>query len=88
MKLWVRSQNRKVLQEVNNIFISAFSSKDIYSWDGADNIILGTYKTKKRALEVLDEIQRKINSVNLGCDFGSPMIDLKNPTYIYEMPKN
>ena len=48
--------------------------------------ILGTYKSKERAIEVLDEVEKKINLINLGHDFGSPMIDLKNPTYIYQMP--
>ena len=52
-----------------------------------DNEILGEYETKERALEVLTEIQNKINLINLGHDFGSPMIDLKNPTYIYQMPE-
>ena len=52
-----------------------------------DDLILGIYNSKERALEVLDEIQHKINMINLGHDFGSPMIDLNNPTYIYEMPK-
>lgn len=50
--------------------------------------ILGSYLTIERALEVLGEIQNKINLINLGHDFGSPMIDLKNPAYIYQMPKN
>ena len=48
---------------------------------------LANYDSKERALEVLDEIQNKINLINLGHDFGSPMVDLKNPTYIYQMPK-
>ena len=33
-------------------------------------------------------IEKKINLINLGNDFGSPMIDLENPTYIYRMPKH
>ena len=49
--------------------------------------MLGYYQTEQRALEVLDEIQKKINLINLGHDLGSPMVDLKNPSYIYEMPK-
>ena len=88
MELWVRSQDKRILQKVDNIFLDAnYGNKRISTYDG-NNIELGTYKTKERALEVLTEIQNKINLINLGHDFGSPMIDLKNPTYIYQMPEN
>lgn len=88
MELWVRSQDKRILQKVDNIFLDVnYGNKRISTYDG-NNIELGTYKTKERALEVLTEIQNKINLINLGHDFGSPMIDLKNPTYIYQMPEN
>lgn len=96
MNLWVRSQDKEKLLKINglqyqncklvenetveaNILIGFYSSYE--------NEILGEYKTKERAIKVLDEIQNKINLINLGHDFGSPMIDLKNPTYIYQMPE-
>ena len=89
MELWVRSQDKETLLETNTIALKKFEEVhgiinyvDINNWFG-----LGLYKTKERALEVLDEIQKKINLINLGHDFGSPMIDLENPTYIYEMPE-
>ena len=86
MELWVRSQDKRILQKVDNIFLDAnYENKRISTYDG-ESIELGTYKTKERAIEVLDEIQNKINLINLGHDFGSPMINLKNPTYIYQMP--
>ena len=88
MELWIRSQDKRILQQVNNLYLNAnYDNKRISAYvdDFATN--LGEYKTKERALEVLDEIQKKINLINLGHDFGSPMIDLKNPTYIYEMPE-
>lgn len=89
MNLWVRSQDRRILQKVvNDVYISVTDDKTIKTSDRGVGIELGTYKTKERALEVLDEIQNKINLINLGYDFGSPMIDLKNPTYIYQMPEN
>ena len=88
MELWVRSQDKRILQKVDNIFLDAnYGNKRISTYDEY-NTELGTYKTKERALEVLTEIQNKINLINLGHDFGSPMIDLKNPTYIYQMPEN
>ena len=89
MNLWVRSQNKELLmkspelrykQKGNNHSLLAYDTLGGYR-------ILGVYKTKRKALDVLDEIQNKINLINLGHDFGSPMIDLKNPTYIYQMPE-
>lgn len=95
MNLWIRSQEKERLIKPIDFYIeeeidyeNKSSEFDIYALNLAnDDIRIGTYQTKDRALEVLDEIQNKINLINLGHDFGSPMIDLKNPSYIYEMPK-
>ena len=43
-----------------------------------DNVNLGTYKTKERALEVLDEIQCHLVNINDSRD---------SYFYVYEMPK-
>lgn len=96
MELWVRSQDKKNLVKVRQIGVNYQDNKQIianyipelYENSGGYYELLGTYKTKERALEVLTEIQNKINLINLGHDFGSPMIDLKNPTYIYQMPED
>ena len=96
MNLWIRSQEKERLIKPTDLYIeetidyvNKCSEFDIYALNYANNDIrIGTYQTKERALEVLDEIQNKINLINLGYDFGSPMIDLKNPTYIYQMPEN
>lgn len=87
MNLWVRSQDKEVLTRVVDIWKDA-DKNEIWSQSSfAIKNCLGTYKTKERAIEILDEIQNKINLINLGHDFGIPMIDLKNPTYIYQMPE-
>lgn len=86
MELWIRSQDRTILRKVDTIGI--VEGRDFWSIDENLTVSFGKYKTKERALEVLNEIQNKINLINLGHDFGSPMIDLKNPTYIYQMPEN
>ena len=97
MELWVRSQNKEVLLNIKAIQYKNYKLVEdetveanilIGFYNYYDNEILGEYETKERALEILDEIQNKINLINLGHDFGSPMIDLKNPTYIYQMPEN
>lgn len=95
MELWIRSQDKKNLVKVRQISLNYQNNKQIianyipelYENSGGYYELLGTYKTKERALEVLTEIQNKINLINLGHDFGSPMVDLKNPTYIYQMPE-
>ena len=74
----MRSQDKRILQKVDNIFLDAnYENKRISTYDG-DSVELGTYKTKERALEVLDEIQEYINF----------NIKLKLETCIYEMPED
>lgn len=99
MELWIRSQDKmKMLSNPKLAIIPIGDVLNGYSYEIYDTTSynqntnlryewLGIYKTEERALEVLDEIQNKINLINLGYDFGSPMVDLKNPTYIYQMPK-
>ena len=90
MSLWIRSQSCENL--INNPLrihyeIGYNEEHRIYANTYDECILIGKYITRERALEVLDEIEKKINLINLGNDFGSPMIDLENPTYIYRMPK-
>lgn len=91
MELWIRSQDKRILQKVDNIFLDAnYEDKRISTYDG-DNIELGTYKTKERAIEVLDEIQssmknfafaKKVNGLGEELDL------IPNPILIYQMPKD
>lgn len=59
MNLWVRSQNKSGLYKVDEVYIierETYKSNcfKIISRD----YLLGTYETKERALEVLDEIHK------------------------------
>ena len=63
--MWIRSQSKKVLLNVNQVVIN--NTKDeseyyihVYSERGID--ILGVYSTEEKALEVLDYIQSEIQS--------------------------
>ena len=77
MELWIRSQDKRILQKVDNVFLNAnYENKRISTYDG-DNIELGTYKTKERAIEVLDEIQNYILLPNTD-----------NSAYVYNMPED
>ena len=85
MELWIRSQDRAGILKCEKLYIQVFNG-DFHILN-ENEFPLGIYGTRERALEVLNEIQKKINLINMGHNFGSPMIDLKNPTYIYEMPE-
>lgn len=99
MKLWVRSQDKECLINVSNI---QYIYKNYIHGLGTyyDNLkILGTYKTKERALEVLDEIEERImliNTINVVKD-RKTLIACKNAlteekmvglSYPYQMPKD
>jgi hypothetical protein len=109
MDLWIRSQDREDLLEVDNIGLAykgkyGFMDKigDINNYCICQfiddyHVKLGTYKTKKRALEVLDEIQKTIinNEViriimpNVKDMRGNEELYKENVfnTMVYEMPK-
>lgn len=74
--MWIRSQSKKALLNVNQVVIN--NTKDEseyyihgYSERGID--ILGVYSTEEKALSVLDEIQRFIYHIdNLYATFQMP----------------
>ena len=85
MDLWIRTQNKKALIKVNELFIVEYY-KDYMITDCPDRIKednavlginLGIYKTKERALEVLDEIQEYLQH---------DIIDRGFVATIYKMP--
>lgn len=96
MKLWIRSQDRTFLRKVNTIGI--VEGRDFWSIDENLTVSFGKYKTKERALEVLDEIEERImliNTINIAKDRDS-LIAYKNALteekikglgYPYQMPK-
>lgn len=103
MELWVRSQDKRILIKVDNVFLNAnYDNKRISTYDGDSNTTLGEYKTKERALEVLDEIQNILKPqvitklgkiVGKTCDgtiYTTPNeIEIKElSTYVYKMPED
>ena len=109
MELWIRSQDKTRLSKVHDIkYVEKESDFNDYEnviriYCGDFNIRAGAYKTKERALEVLDEIQKLIKptfKINYEYDDSQPIIDgewLKSlkaeskieelSCYVYEMPK-
>ena len=109
MNLWIRSQDKERLIKPIDFYIKETidyvnkSSKfDIYALNLAnDDIRIGTYKTKERALEVLDEIHGCIidKEVLDGCNNILTLANKNNlnevkqiiarteKVAVYEMPK-
>ena len=55
--MWIRSQNRMQLQDVNRFVIEQF---EIGTYIVGNGCTLGIYSTKEKALRVLDGIQNQI----------------------------
>lgn len=78
MELWIRSQDKMKLVKVNYCYIMDQNDHFTIIGETIDSgPIIATYKTKKRALEVLDDIQDLMRSLTDS--------DLK--IIQYEMPK-
>lgn len=83
MELWIRTYPKKGLVKVNDIVV--FSREGMYSLESKD-FVLGMYKTEERALEVLDEIQKRI--IKISCFvYRTDSYCLCNNDFVYEMPK-
>lgn len=105
MDLWIRSQDKMSLVKVRQVSVNYQNSKQIianYTPELFENSgeffeLLGTYKTKERALEVLDEIQRTIAKNQSLISLMHNFTDLKGneegvaqifKDMIYQMPEN
>lgn len=60
--MWIRSQDKESLLEISHLDVYSLSENNWTIEDCGND--LGTYKSKERAIEVLDEIQNKIQSLN------------------------
>lgn len=90
MELWIRSQDKEKLCEIKYIRYMNMSEnyeEDIHSLWNDSLGILGTYATKERALEVLDEIQRLIEDLQyISYAIENEKFSGYRPN-VYQMPK-
>ena len=91
MELWIRSQDKDILLKVDSLLIDD-NNNDIYTqcWVGVnlETYTLGKYKTKERALEVLNEIQEKLKVIMTN-EAGVEYILARHLVpIIYEMPQD
>lgn len=96
MELWIRSQDKERITKIDEVYYSS----DDYGYyvlcykDQFTGYKLGKYKSKERALQVLDEIQSFIEN-NYESDMPSysgnmianGKIVLKTRKIVYDMPK-
>lgn len=90
MELWIRSQDKTKLVKVDNIAYMDSSEdyeKEVHSlWNDCKGI-LGTYETKERALEVLNEIQEaQLGNFYYRCP-SNVKVSSKEDTIVYQMPE-
>ncbi len=77
MELWIRSQERKHLIKCEAIiYEETGTGYGLRAFTKNYGFNIARYKTKKRVLEVLDEIQQYISLPNID-----------NSAYIYQMPE-
>lgn len=89
MELWIRSQDKFDLIQTRSLSVTKGDYDEIMIF--ANGIGIGTYKSKERALEVLDKIQKYLTPTiqmldeTIGnkqvCQIGTIM------TIVYEMPQ-
>ena len=102
MDLWIRSQDKTCLIKADNLYIHctcfdmpSIGTYDIYNFNKANENwfgdFLGTYKTKERALEILDEIHQRL--INLQCveltggDYLTNQMKKSDIDCVYQMPE-
>lgn len=84
MELWIRSQSKETLLKISKVYIH--DNEIFASTESEFDEKVGIYKTKERALEVLDEIQSAIE--HKGTAFYDKKDDaLYNLYSVYEMPE-
>jgi hypothetical protein len=94
MELWVRSQDREHLMKTTDVDLDCDDKRAIL----INNYHMGVYKTKERALEVLDEIEERLTMLNtLNLVKNELMLEayknamgedkIKGIGYPYQMPK-
>ena len=80
--MWIRIQDKESLVYANNFYIRATEVEEKYGisyFDGDSFVKLGFYKSKERAIEVLDEIQKLLIAM--------PRTEIPFNNIVYQMPE-
>ena len=80
--MWIRTQDKESLVYANNFYIMKNRGEEKYEisyFDGDSFVKLGFYKSKERAIEVLDEIQKLLIAM--------PRTEIPFNNIVYQMPE-
>lgn len=97
MELWIRSQDKSSIVKVDNLYVSVGNYICYYVEKGKEapgtyyrpSGELGRYKTRKRAIEVLDEIQDElISSDFMPIEKNEEEVLTCGSARVYEMPED
>ena len=80
--MWIRIQDKEASVYANNFYIRNPEVGEKYGisyFDGDSFVKLGFYKSKERALEVLDEIQKLLIAM--------PRTEIPFNNIVYQMPE-
>lgn len=83
MNLWIRTRDRAGILKCEKLYIQVLNG-EFYILN-ENEFPLGTYKTRERALEVLDEIQELLEPVHITNI--SKKEGIVGANIFYEMPK-
>ena len=81
--VWIRSQDGKILSNVNNMYGRVIGKGYAISSDKFD---LGTYSTEEKAMEVMNMIQRRIELAIKFYEISS--VFSNESEYVFNMPKD
>ena len=81
--VWIRSQDGKILSNVNNMYVRVIGKGYAISSDKFD---LGTYSTEEKAMEVMNMIHRRIECAIKFYETSS--IFSNESEYVFNMPKD
>lgn len=95
MELWIRSQDKMDLSKINRLRIREHTFEDgkkeyfILNNNSISDVV-GVYKTKERAIEVLDEIQNifSLKIENKSYNEADLLLKAKMLNSCYQMPEN
>lgn len=87
MELWIRSQNMQLIRKAN--YEMCYNERNGHNYIVIDGDVLGSYKTKERAIEVLDEIENilKPQEYEIPTTLNTFIFSTNISNYVYQMPK-
>ena len=88
MELWIRSQDKECLMKINRVDYDLSNGEHRIMVDGYKTLV-ANYETKEKALEVLDEIEKKLSGIEVTEITNKSGGNMNNiyPIIIYKMPE-